>query len=307
MISTGIDAAGVRVREVQDGGVHGRHALEDRHLVPLDDLQRPGRVEPGQQGQRAAGRDGRVQAAGQAEDVEQRQAAHRHVVRVVLQQRLRGQLGVADQVGVGELGALGPAGGSRGIEDHGVVAAGLIRDRGHRGDAGQQRGKVGLGHLDHPRAGIRGAFRGLARRGVPGEQHPRAGVAEVVGDLAAFQQRVHRHHDGPGAERAVERDREGGHVGEHDGDPVSGLHPEAGQQRGHPGSGAGQPRVGQHQVVQPHRRAIGVLGRRPREHGTQVRHHALQPGTAPMPPQLHHASIRAPPTGLARRARPDVW
>jgi hypothetical protein len=100
---------------MQHRGVHRRHALKDRHLVAPDDLQRLPGVEPGQQRQAAAASDRRVQAAGQAEDVEERQAAHDHIAGAGLQHGGGGELGVAGQVRVRELGALRLAGGSRGI------------------------------------------------------------------------------------------------------------------------------------------------------------------------------------------------
>ena len=43
--------------------------------------------------------------------------------------------------------------------------------------------------------------------------------------------------------------------------------------------GVPQLRVAQHQAVQAHSRALAMIGRRLRKHGTQVRHHALQRGT----------------------------
>ena len=78
------------------------------------------------------------------------------------------ELGVAGQVRVGELGALGLARGSRGIEDHGVVVADLIRARGRRVEAGQQLVQIRLVHLEDPGARLHGALGGFARRG-PGE------------------------------------------------------------------------------------------------------------------------------------------
>src|SRR4051794_34589911 len=55
----------------------------------------------------APGQDAGVQRAGQPEDVEERQAAHDHVVRRRFQERLLGRAGVAVQAGVRELGTLG--------------------------------------------------------------------------------------------------------------------------------------------------------------------------------------------------------
>ena len=261
---------------MQHRGVHRRHPLEDRHLVPPDDLQRLAGVEPGQQRQRAAADDRRVQAAGQAEDVEQRQAAHHHIAGAGRQHGSRRELGVTGQVRVRELGALGCAGGPRGIQDHRVVIiAGLIRLRGRRSEPGEQRVQVRLVDLEDLRARpgrALGCFRGCL---VPDEQDVRAGIPDVVFDLAALQQRVHRHDDGPGGERTVEDDRERGHIRQHDADPVTRHNPHRRQQGRRAACGVPQLRVAQHQVVQAHSRAVAMFGRRLRKHGTQIRHHAL--------------------------------
>ena len=185
-----------------------------------------------------------------------------------------------------ELGALGRAGGARGIQDHGVVITGLVRHRGRRGEPGEQRVQIGLVDLEDLRARPGGALGCFHRRLVPGEQDFRAGIPDVVGDLAALQQRVHRHDDGPGGERTVEGDREGGHVRQHDADPVTRHNPQRRQQGRRAACGVPQLRVAQHQVVQAHSRALAMIGRRLRKHGTQVRHHALQQAApCQMPPR----------------------
>ena len=130
-----------------------------------------------------------------------------------------------------------------------VVAAGLLRRRGRRGERGEQRAHTGLIDLEDLRARPGGALGCFHRRLVPGEQDLGPGIAEVVGDLAVLQHRVHRHHRGAGGERAVEGDREGGHVRQHDGDPVTGRYPQRRQQRRRAAGGVPQLRVGQHQVV----------------------------------------------------------
>ena len=92
----------------------------------------------GSRARRGAAEDGRVQAAGQAEAVEQRQAPHDHVARAGAEQRRRGHLGVAEQVGVGQLGALGEPGRPRGVEDHGVVVVGALGPVPERRPAAEQ-------------------------------------------------------------------------------------------------------------------------------------------------------------------------
>jgi hypothetical protein len=101
----GVAGAGM----VQQGDVHRRDALEDGDPVALDHLQRLARVEAGQQRQAGPGADGGVEPAGLAEGVEQRQAAHDDVAGLQAQQGGRRHRRVAGQVGVGQLGPLGPA------------------------------------------------------------------------------------------------------------------------------------------------------------------------------------------------------
>ena len=175
-----------RCRVMQHRGVHRGHALEDGHLVAPDDVEGLAGVEPGQQGEGAAAVDRRVQAAGQAEDVEQRQAAHGHVAGTGVQHHDGAELGVAGQVRVRELGALGRAGGPRRIQDHRDVIADLLRHRRRRGEPGEQRVQIGIVDLEDLRARPGGALGCLRRRLVPGEQDFRPGIPEIVGDLAAL-------------------------------------------------------------------------------------------------------------------------
>ena len=97
--------------------IHRRHPLEYRDGVTLDHLERLARVEPGNERQRRTREHGTVEPAGQAEDVEQRQAAHHHVVRPGLDEGADADLSVAAQIAVGEHGALGLSGGAGGVQD----------------------------------------------------------------------------------------------------------------------------------------------------------------------------------------------
>ncbi len=67
-------------RGLEQPDVHGRHAVEDGHVLPDHQVDRGLAGEPGQQHQRAAEPEGAVHADGLAERVEQRQAAQHHVV-----------------------------------------------------------------------------------------------------------------------------------------------------------------------------------------------------------------------------------
>src|SRR3982074_1290038 len=106
---------------VEEAEVHGRHAGEDRDPVALDDLQHLGGVEAGNQGDGAAGKEGRVHDAALAEGVEEWKNGQRHLVVLVGHQAGAADLTAHVEVEVAELGALGAARGARGVQDHGGV------------------------------------------------------------------------------------------------------------------------------------------------------------------------------------------
>ena len=101
-------------------GIHGRHALEHRHGVALHDRERLAGVEPWDQRQRPADRDGGVQRARLPEGVEERQRTQGHGP-LVESDQVDHDLDVAQDVLVRELGALRLAGRAGGVEDHGRV------------------------------------------------------------------------------------------------------------------------------------------------------------------------------------------
>ena len=122
----------VAVGVVEQRGVHRRDALEDGHGVALDDRERLAGVEARDQRQAGAGGDAGVEPAGLAEGVKQRQRAEDHVVAAPVScSRSAAASVLRAQVAVRELGALGLAGGARGVEDHRgvVVLARLDRRR----------------------------------------------------------------------------------------------------------------------------------------------------------------------------------
>ena len=107
------------------------------------------------------------------------------------------------QVVVRELGALGLPGRARRVEDHRGVAAVDLGELAHRLGLGEQALELAAAHghdLDAPASSA--PFRGLLREPVPREQQLRAGVREVVGDLAALEEDVHRHDHRAGAHDA---------------------------------------------------------------------------------------------------------
>ena len=83
------DVGLVVLRVVEQRVVHRRHALEDRDLVALDDLERLARLEARDQRQARADADGGVEPAGLPEGVEQRQRAEQDVLLGRLGERRR--------------------------------------------------------------------------------------------------------------------------------------------------------------------------------------------------------------------------
>ena len=123
------------------------------------------------------GGDRRVQRAGLAEGVEQRQPTEDHVVRGELREIGDDDLGVADQVGVGEFGALRVASGARRVEDDGgIVGLPLDQFRRRSSRCEQRRERLGIDD-DRLRAGFVGTRLRLAERRVPREDRFGAGVS----------------------------------------------------------------------------------------------------------------------------------
>ena len=242
---------------VQERRVHRRHALEHGHALGLDRRKHLGGVEPGHKRQRGPQADGHVESARLSEGVEQGQRAEDHILGSRAEQ-FRGDLGVASQVRVGELGPLGLAGRARGVEDHrGVIAVAL-------GDLVDRIGGEQLLRRGHDHAlGARGrrAGLGLAREAVPGEHQARPRVAQVERHLALLQKHVHRDHGGAGPQRAVVDDRELGDVGEHHTDRVAGADPLLEKQAGDPGRRGVELCVGEYLLPEQQCRMVGCAPR----------------------------------------------
>ncbi len=222
------------VRQVEQGDVHRRHALEDRHVVALEDLHRLGRLEARDQRQARALVDAGVEPAGLAEGVEQRERAEDHVVLGDLGERVGRDLAVGLEVRVRELGALGRAGRTARVEDHGGVVGVDVRDLAERLGLGQQLlERAGLDG-DQLGAGLLGAGGGGLLEVAPAEHDLGARVLQVERDLAALEQHVHRDDDAARTQHAVVGEREVRDVREHDPDPVALLHPLGLEQPGDP-------------------------------------------------------------------------
>ncbi len=181
-------------------------------------------------------------------------------------------LGVADEVAVGELGALRVAGRAGGVEDHRGVLVVTLHDLVIRGDRGQQIGEAAPVHDDGFRLGLFGAAAGLVRERMPGEHQPGPGVAQIIGDLPRLEQRVHRDDHAAGAEHPVVHHGDLGDVRPHDPHPVARFETAFVQQPGDLGARLVQGPVGHRGVVHPHGHPSGVGPGRVRQILGQVRH-----------------------------------
>src|SRR3954454_14535718 len=257
---------------VEDRVVHRRHALEDRHAVAVDHLERLARVEARDQVEAGAALDARVQPARLPERVEQRQRPEHHVVLGDLRERARRDLGVGEQARVRQLGALRRAGRAGRVEDHGGVVVGAVGDLVHGLGLAEQ--PLELPGLDDDGLCARLA-RALLRGGgevPPGEQRLGRGVLDVELDLAALEQHVHRHDGAARAQHAVVDGRELRDVGQHEPDAVARADPALAQEAGDPGGRVVERLVGHHRVVELERRALRVPLCALREQRRQVRH-----------------------------------
>ena len=133
----GVEALALGV--VEQRPVHRRHAVEVGDPVALHRLQRFAGVEFGHQREAGADPSEAFIADRLAEGVEERQGAEDDVAGADLAGRAGGDVGVAGEVGVGQLGALRLAGRARGVEDHRGVVLGGVGEAGRRLERGEQR------------------------------------------------------------------------------------------------------------------------------------------------------------------------
>ena len=245
---------------VEQRVVHRGHAVEQRDLVPLDDLQRLAGLEARDHGQARAGPYPGVQAAGLPEGVKQRQRAEDHVLLGDVHEFGAAGPAVLEHVEVRQLGALGRARGARGVEDHGRVRVVALDVVGLARGAREQGLELARLDDDHLGSGYLGAFLGRLREAVPREHQPRARIREVEADLSPLQQHVHRHDHAAGAQHAVVDGAEVRHVREHDPNAVAWLQTPLLQQAGHPGRALVEHVVGEDAVVELQRGPIAVPG-----------------------------------------------
>ena len=216
---------------MEEAEEHRRHAAEDGDLLALDRLADSRDLEARNERDHAPVAHRHVHDARLAEGVEEGQHRQADIVVPEAEQATRGGA-VHIEVEVGELGALGLAGGARGVEDHGgVVGAG--RNHVEAGIATHQLGEGTRALGDQVRArlvddedgdAVRRTLERLAGEVLPADQELRFRVAEVEVHLGRLEENVHRHHDSARLEDAEVGDDELGNVGKHDADPVAGVH-----------------------------------------------------------------------------------
>ena len=159
-----------------------------------------------------------------------------------------------------------------GVDDHRGVVVGAVD---HLVDGiGAAEQLLELARLGDDALGARGiaALLGGGAEVVPGDHHLRAGIGEVIVDLAAFEQRVHRHDDRPEAQRTEVDEREVGDVRHLKADAIPGrdtLRPK------HPRgtcNGSVQNGVGQHDVIELDRCTVARIGGRGADFRSEIRH-----------------------------------
>ena len=193
-----------------------RHAVEDRRIVAVHQIEHPrrrralavqnrGGADRHREGQRVAETVGKEQLCGGEADIVLADAEH--LLRIGVGGRLHVRVDVAH--------ALGHAGRAGRIEPE----RRLIRMRGCRRELiafardllGELLVPILLGAGDHDMLEIGHAADDVLDDGIErfgDEQHARAAVGEDVGVLICGQQRVERHRHDAGADRAQKHDRE---------------------------------------------------------------------------------------------------
>ena len=284
---------GAAGEQAQQRPPHGGHAREDAHAVAQQQLEGLLRFEAGQQHEGRPHREAGVHVHRRPEGVEQRQDDQVGILpRPRVEQPVAGQ-SVHELVGVAELGALGPPGGARGVEDHGSVGLGALHggegsgplgdgagEGGHplkgalgrrvRGDQHDlRRTRRGRGALDHVAADgqLLGALEAEGDRGV--------GVVEVVGDLAGLVQHVQRDDHRAGLEDPEVDDRELRQVGAAQRHPVPRLDPEFDQEMRDAAGGGVDLGVGQGGLAQHQGGTVGGGAGAVLEHHGEVEHAAV--------------------------------
>ncbi len=225
---------------------------------------------------------GRVEHAGQAENVEHREDRDPDVV-IFEAEQLAGHGAVHVQLEMGELGAFGLAGGPAGVDDHrGVVGAGGLDLAGVVGEVElvEVPGALGPGvvagqghHVRGHVPGLPGARDRLRGETLEGDQQPGPGILQLVGDLGRFQQRVQRHHDQAGLEDGEVAEQELGQVRQLHGHPVAPAQPGPEQGAGYPPGNLVNLGIAEGQVADVAERVAGLGGTGLAQHGGQVEAH----------------------------------
>jgi hypothetical protein len=266
------------VRALEHRGVHGRHAQRDRHAVRDEQLERLVRVEAGKQRRGGAAAQRRVEPAGLAERVEQRQRAEQDVVLVQTEHAGR-DLRVAVEVEVRELRALRRAGRPGRVEEHGEVVRRDVREPvvGLHRPGGERTDRHALARRARR---LRGSLRMLVHP-VEREDHPRAGVAQQVLHLAALVEHVQRHDHRADAQRAVVGRGELRDVREHDRHAVAAIDPVRPQEARGARARRFELRERDREVAQPQRHPIAVALRTADGDAGKVRAHGREFYRAP--------------------------
>ncbi len=260
----------------QQPEIHRRHSGEERDPTSRDRLERGQRVEPGEQHHRAPAHQRRVLDHRLAEAVEEREHAEGHGPVAVDEEVLGHVPGIPVEIGVGQLGALGPAGGAGGVEDDGSVVRTSIGDLADRLSARDQR-LEGLAFGRRAGGDQEPALRsGLARgpgplgQGVAGDQRDAVRVVEVIGELVRRAEHVERHHGTAGVVTPEVGDRELRHVREQHGDVIAAPDARGVKRGGEPAGPVVDLPIAEHQLAGHDGGVPGANRRARRENGADV-------------------------------------
>jgi hypothetical protein len=221
--------------------VRGRAVVLDR---PQEALQ----LEAGQGEDGGAGRQAGVQDDVEPDGVEERRHRDHHVV-LAEPDRGQGLADVGDQVGVGQLHALGQAGGAAGVGEGRDVPVGVDGHPGRRLPVGDQLPERG-GALRLPEdqhlldAGLVGGGQRALQERRHGDQQPRLRVGELAGQFLGGEQRVGAGNGPAGGHRPVRRQGVLGQVGAVEGERVAGGEAAGGQAGRNPLDPGGELPVG---------------------------------------------------------------
>ena len=251
------------VGHVQQRAVHRRDAGEHRRVVIDKHPQRLRRVEPREhreawpRPQRSCSGCRSARTSGTAADPPK-------ITSSGLSWTSRGRVTSALLIRLAWVSSapFGLPGCARGVEDHRGVVVGPVRQPGRPASRSRAGCRTWPGRPRSPRRQPPSRRPRLQRRPpCQAKITRRAGVAQVVGDLAGLEQRVHRHHDAARPQHAEVDDGELRDVGQHEPDPVARPEVTGREQAGDASARVVEVAIGEGVLGEADRHPIGVSSR----------------------------------------------